>query len=680
MPTIHRELAPIVIGITGERELNGKHAAVNAALKRMFDCLDERYPTSPKILLTALAEGTDTLAAEQILDRQGWEIVAPLPMPLDLYIQGFDDRAASKLRALIEQAGSRKKLRMFTLDPLTGAAERQPLLSAADHYQQARLFIAERCAILIAVVRVDEKTDRIGDTARIARYRLDGNLDDAARSIVQRSSILLEPAPLDAPMTGPAWLVDLATVNGRQERTGDAEFTPLLPADDDTLPVNKLRSSLRLADRLNEFNIRTLQLHHDNLRRLSSAELDMPPPSASLHRLMDALSTIQMDMNRKLKSSFWLLAVLFCVAFAMFEAQIDLNKQWGVFGYIGALILGIAVYKYAWARRWQPFAQDYRAVAEALRVQIAWWNCGLVGPHHRVDRFFLRSTQGSLGLVRAALRHLIDATALRSCHEGHVADPIVQKADNDADDAASIPKARHDDAGSTWIEEQIAYFDDRLGKRITWVSFVEAFSWFFIIASLGPPVVVAVNTFRGFLVGHAMDQRFVLWRPGILFIAVVAAIILTFLLSTAPWAFSRSARADRTRRIFAAPNLAVSAVAGLLLAIGLYDYSAFIDAEHPNAGLLIFGGVSVAAIAYGSQFISDQLAWAAEMRGYEDALEVFRRARSSLKAIDAADIGAVERRARRDTVLAALGKEALKENESWLRAHRERPLEPLPPT
>jgi hypothetical protein len=215
---------------------------------------------------------------------------------------------------------------------------------------------------------------------------------------------------------------------------------------------------------------------------------------------------------------------------------------------------------------------------------------------------------------------------------------------------------------------------------MTWVSFVEAFSWFFIIASLGPEVVVAINTFRGDVVGPAIEKSLGLSQPGILFVAIVVAIILTFLLSAAPWAFSRSGRADRTKRFFDVPNLAVSAVAGLLLAIGLYDGAAFINAEHPSAGLLIFGGVFVASMAYGMQFISDQLVWAGEMRSYEDALEVFRRARLSLKAIDASDVDAAERRARRDIVLEALGKEALKENESWLRAHRERPLEPLPPT
>ena len=277
---------------------------------------------------------------------------------------------------------------------------------------------------------------------------------------------------------------------------------------------------------------------------------------------------------------------------------------------------------------------------------------------------------------------MIDAAALRSCHEEHTADLIVRKTHAGCDEAReSGSKERRGDDGLRWIEEQIAYFDNRLGKRRTWVSFVDAVSWFLIVASLGPEVIVAINTFRGDIVGPVIEQSFGLSRPGILFVAVIAAIILTFSRERCAVDFSHPPGWIELKRIFEVPNLAVSAVAGLLLAIGLYDCAALISTERVSAGLLIFGGVLVASLAYAMQFVSDQLAWAGEMRGYEDALGIFRRASSALKAIDdRADIDAAERKVRRDTIIETLGIEALKENESWLRAHRERPLEPLPPT
>ncbi len=163
---------------------------------------------------------------------------------------------------------------------------------------------------------------------------------------------------------------------------------------------------------------------------------------------MNALSSIQTDINRKLRYSICALAGLFCVAIFMFEAQLDLNKQWGVFGYIAALVLGMSIYKLAWARRWQPIAQDYRAVSEAFRVQIAWWNCGLVGPRHRVDRFCLQGTTGSLGLVREAIRHMIDAAVLLSWHEEHRAE---QAGREKATTPAIANRARRQDSASTAV-------------------------------------------------------------------------------------------------------------------------------------------------------------------------------------------------------------------------------------
>jgi hypothetical protein len=200
-----------------------------------------------------------------------------------------------------------------------------------------------------------------------------------------------------------------------------------------------------------------------------------------------------------------------------------------------------------------------------------------------------------------------------------------------------------------------------------------------LVASLGPEVIVAINSICGDILGPMIEQNFGLLPRGILFVAIVVLLLLTFLISAARWVFSRSVWTDRTKWVFEVPNLTVSAVAGVFLAIGLYDCAAFIGSERVTGALLILGGVLVAAIAYAMQFVSDRLAWAGEMRGYADALEIFRRASAALKAIDSSEIAAAERTVRQNTVIEALGKEALKENESWLRTHRERPLEPLPP-
>jgi hypothetical protein len=49
---IHRELAPITIGMTGDSRLEGRDVAISTPLRAAFDCLDKRYPSTPKILQT----------------------------------------------------------------------------------------------------------------------------------------------------------------------------------------------------------------------------------------------------------------------------------------------------------------------------------------------------------------------------------------------------------------------------------------------------------------------------------------------------------------------------------------------------------------------------------------------------------------------------------------------------
>ena len=85
---------PLVIGVTGHRDLRDQDvpelerqvAAVIAGLRR--DYLDDE-PTTPIIVLSALAEGADRLVARVAL-ANGARLIAPLPMPPDEYRRDFE--------------------------------------------------------------------------------------------------------------------------------------------------------------------------------------------------------------------------------------------------------------------------------------------------------------------------------------------------------------------------------------------------------------------------------------------------------------------------------------------------------------------------------------------------------------------------------------------------------------
>jgi len=84
--------------------------------------------------------------------------------------------------------------------------------------------------------------------------------------------------------------------------------------------------------------------------------------------------------------------------------------------------------------------------------------------------------------------------------------------------------------------------------------------------------------------------------------------------------------------------------------------------------------VLVPAIAGAIRFYAERLALEAELHRYREALGTFKQAQQELD-IFSGDTSE-KARSRRERILLQLGRTALEENESWIRAHRARPLEP----
>ena len=100
---------PIVLGLVGHRDLRpGDRDVLKQRLNEIFQQFRDAYPQTPLVLLSALAEGADQLAAEAALDS-GVFVRAPLPFPPEIYRQStsFDtDDSRRRLDELLaESAG-----------------------------------------------------------------------------------------------------------------------------------------------------------------------------------------------------------------------------------------------------------------------------------------------------------------------------------------------------------------------------------------------------------------------------------------------------------------------------------------------------------------------------------------------------------------------------------------------
>lgn len=720
---VERVAVPFIVGITGKRDLLGKDQSVRRALGACFALLDDALPATRKILMTGLAAGADTLAAEIALAR-GWKVIAVLPFALDEFARDFDADGARRLRALADPGhGSLQdpaKGRVITLppllDPSTGRATEAAALVQADeqsnpirndHYEQIGHFIAERCALLIAVMSAGERPDRVGGTARVIQYRLRGPFDAVADRIAAQSQVLRQPMDLDTPQGGPVWLVDLATVDSAKvdSATVDLATVELATADRSadlgsvalwepraedpaaTISVEQiaepgetgLRRSLRFGRQINAFNILAAGITERQWRReVAFPASGSADASGTLKDVQHALSIIQGSKKRAFTRTVKAMATLFVLAVIAIESHLHLETLPPLIVYVVLLLMVLLVFGFARLRALQQFVEDYRAIAEALRVQAAWWDAGLVGRAHRVESGYLRGTTGSLAAVRSAARYLVE-TAL-------VERPAPQAA-----------PARVRD----WVDGQIAFFESRARERRRALARFEDVIWFLFMASIGMavslvPLTLALHHHNaligwmdGLLTASPAVARITHW-------AALAAVVALFGLTTLLSRRAEHLRFGARRWLLEGANFLLGFSAGLIFATGMYSLvfgpsdlagaltrlglnhgqeclPGHLECIHAVAHKVIAGlMVVVAAVAGAIRFYAERLALDAELHSYREALVTFRRARQDLAAANATQ----ELTGRRQQVLLELGRIALNENESWIRAHRVRPLEP----
>lgn len=115
------------------------------------------------------------------------------------------------------------------------------------------------------------------------------------------------------------------------------------------------------------------------------------------------------------------------------------------------------------------------------------------------------------------------------------------------------------------------------------------------------------------------------------------------------------------------------AMAGLVGLLPSGSHAGLEASLHQLEELLILAAVMSTTIAGALRFVSEKLSWEAELDGYEHAMDFFARAKESL----AAQATSTSTEADRKALVQELAAEALRENEAWLLAHRERPLEPV---
>jgi hypothetical protein len=448
-------LAPLVIGVTGHRDLREEDRIHLAAkVKEILLDLRRDYPATPLIVMSALAEGADRLVAEVALAPDvGARVVAPLPLPLAMYEQDFESITVleTPLVTVAVSRSSREEFRellartdWFELDLAPGnsyEAIAEPGPERNRQYELVGRYIAKQSQILIALWDGAE-SDAMGGTAEVVGFQTEGVSDSDA-------------CELEAPDGFPAYQIVTPRLKNPFPHAGPAmSVKKIYPKAFEKNEEQAEKYYRSMFNRLNEFNQYIAEagdkLASEMVRSkkylLQDLREDQLPPAmqAVLNRyaIADALA-IRYQRHWIVVQA--ILHGLIFTAFFCFLLCSGLPAHWPRFLAASGILAGIAIVMKLLSGKWGTDTEheDYRAMAEGLRVKFFWKAAGIKGSV--ADHYFGKQ-RSELDWIRNGFRGWNVAEGGQNQETTEALDEEVER-----DRLALVRKY--------WIDDQQKYFE-----------------------------------------------------------------------------------------------------------------------------------------------------------------------------------------------------------------------------
>jgi hypothetical protein len=467
---------PLVIGVTSHRNIPAHEVdLLRQRVRELFVQLQHDFPALPLVVLSALAEGGDQLVAEEAL-AVGARLIAPLPLPRELYVEDFRHPATHVSFAALCARAQVIDLPLLPDSTQHGISTQGP--QRDRQYGQAGVFIARHCHLLLAIWD-GKSTGRLGGTAQVAEYFLSGvmpglterrrggrrhllgsgderlvcqivcsrDTDDGAPQAPLRLGQMLwrtqtEVSPPDAPM--PAAFHDT--------------FARMAEFDADCL---KYRSVIQ---------------HSGTITHGARADdATLARPEAALFHAADWLA---LHFRRRVLLAMrviYTLAAVMGIAFTIYDNLPDQDDCI----YLFLLLFAGGVWLTTLARRrgWHRKYLDYRALAEGLRVQGYWRRAGisLTGDPEFAQDSFMQKQDIELGWTRNVMR----SAGL---------DRAVTRSENPADELREVI--------CEWVGDdahggQVDYFRSKAVQRARQHHLTEMLGFASLFAGIGISIVLA---------------------------------------------------------------------------------------------------------------------------------------------------------------------------------------------
>jgi len=376
---------PIVIGVTGHRNIASDDPGLRAKVRAEFERLAEKYQNTPFLVLSGLAEGFDRLAAQVALEvfKDNCRLIAVLPMPRADYETDFETEASrAEFAALLDLAEGRIEIAPPPGDDwkVQGSDARDAL------YAKGGAATAEHAQILMALW--DGQPPRgEGGTGNIVGWFKRG-LAPKRYSVHDG-----ELSPLDPPEPG---LLIHVTPGGEVERK-ITETKDGAPSAIEAI-LDRTRRFNRDMDR----NEKRMGRNWPLVRDIPDVDADRLRSSApgfvAVYNTADTMAVRFRDMVGVYDRLFHTLLLLTFILYAVR----DLLPLAVVF-YLAAAAATLGVW---WLHERRSVADRFlenRAVAEAMRVAFFWRLAGIDRP---AWLSYLSKHSGAITWVRHALRTL----------------------------------------------------------------------------------------------------------------------------------------------------------------------------------------------------------------------------------------------------------------------------------
>lgn len=392
-------MTPLVIGVTSHRDIAASELeAVRQCVREFFARLQRDFPQLPLVVLSALAEGGDQLVAREAL-AAGARLIAPLPLPRDLYIEDFTDPAVrTSFNTLCDQSA-------IVQLPLLRGHSRSAIEShgmARDRqYAQAGAYIASHCHILLAIWDGSD-SERLGGTAQIVKYHLSGALP----GLIERHRDTRHV--LGAGDERLLYHIVCARVGAEGAAAGPVPVRSQWRTADSTSADPRVPEGFHLMfTRMADFNV-DCERHARQIEAAARAHHDAERGATStVDLLFRPADWLAMHFQRwvlvALRSTYTL-AALMGIAFTFYAHLAAQNSLIYLFLLLFASggFVAVLARKHGWHRKYL----DYRALAEGLRVQSYWRRAGIAAgnDHEFAHDNFLQKQNIELGWIRNVMR------------------------------------------------------------------------------------------------------------------------------------------------------------------------------------------------------------------------------------------------------------------------------------